>query len=362
MDDDQKKRVAIFRFGVISDFFARDYMERGERERLLRDKCAQQRQIPFSNPHQAVALHHPRIWVRFYRQGGSRLESLYPMGRNDRGGSRALDEDIVQAMWPACAGKTARCVIDYPHQRNDAPTLDLARRDPQGTHRLPLLVPEGRGKIERFFRWIQSLPDWIGSHQQAFQCFGGMTELIVIDKLKSVVSKAYRYEPDINPIYQEMAAHYVTAVLPARVRKPRDKAKAEVGGVQLVEKWILAALRKRTCFSLAESNQAIRGLLAQLNNRPFKKLPGSRRSMYESLDKSALKPLPATAYQYAQYKKAKVHIDYHVEVDRYYYSAPPNCWAISWTSATRSARWNASIRASGWPATVIFWGKEASPP
>ncbi|CAO0821281.1 hypothetical protein DFAR_2210089 [Desulfarculales bacterium] len=141
----------------------------------------------------------------------------------------------------------------------------------------------------------------------------GVTELMVIDNFKSGMSKACRYEPDINPTYQEMAAHYGTAVLPVRIRKSCDKVKAEVG-MQLVEKWILAALRKRSFFSLAELNQAIRGLLDRLNNRPSKKLPGSRRSMYESLDKPALKPLPATAYQYARWKKAKVHIDYHVEV------------------------------------------------
>lgn len=169
--------------------------------------------------------------------------------------------------------------------------------------------------------WTQALPDWIGSHQRAFRFFGGVTELVVIDNLKSGVSKSCRYEPDLNPTYQDMAAHYGTAVLPARVRKPRDKAKVEVG-VQLVERWILAALRKRTFFNLADLNQAIRELVDRLNERPFKKLPGSRRSLYESLDKPALKPLPATAYQYAQWKKAKVHIDYHVEVEHHYYSVP----------------------------------------
>ncbi|CAO0823879.1 hypothetical protein DFAR_3990004 [Desulfarculales bacterium] len=126
-----------------------------------------------------------------------------------------------------------------------------------------------------------------------------MTELMVIDNLKFVVSKACRYKPDINQIYQEVAAHCGTAVLSVWVRKPCDKAKAEVG-MQLVERWTLAILRKRTVFSLTELNQAIRGLLDRFNNRPFKKLPGSRRSMYESLDKPALKPLSATAYQYAQ--------------------------------------------------------------
>ncbi|CAO0820664.1 hypothetical protein DFAR_1800002 [Desulfarculales bacterium] len=143
-----------------------------------------------------------------------------------------------------------------------------------------------------------------------------------------------------------MAAHYGTAVLPARVRKPRDKATAEVG-VQLVERWILAILRKKLFFSLAELNQAIRGLLDRLNNRPFKKLPGNRRSMYESLDKPALKPLPATAYQYAQWKKAKVHSDYHVEVDRHYYSAPHKLVGKKLDIRYTEHTVNTSIRASG---------------
>ncbi|CAO0823362.1 hypothetical protein DFAR_3690002 [Desulfarculales bacterium] len=151
--------------------------------------------------------------------------------------------------------------------------------------------------------WTQGLPDWIGSHQRAFQFFGGVTDT----------------SPTSTRPYQEMAAHYGTAVLPARVREPRDKAEVRV---QLVERLILASLRKRTFFSLAELNQAIRGLLDRFNNRHFKKLPGSRSSMYEPLDKPALKPPPATAYQYAQWKKAKVHIDYHVEMDRHDYSVP----------------------------------------
>jgi len=167
--------------------------------------------------------------------------------------------------------------------------------------------------------WTQSLPDWIASHQRAFTYFGGSPELVVLDNLKSGVTKACRYEPDLNPTYQDMATHYGTAVLPARVKKPRDKAKVEAG-VQLVERWILAALRNRSFFSLAELNQVISELLEKLNNRPFKKLDGSRCSLFESLDKPALKPLPQALYQYAEWKKAKVHIDYHVEVDRHYYS------------------------------------------
>jgi transposase len=167
----------------------------------------------------------------------------------------------------------------------------------------------------------QSLPDWIGSHQRAFQFFGGVTELLVPDNLKSGVNKAHRYEPDLNPTYHDMAQHYDVAVIPARVRRPKDKAKAEVG-VQVVERWILAALRHHTFFSLHELNERIRELLVHLNNRPFRKLPGSRRSQFEALDRPALQPLPATRYVYADWKKARVNIDYHIEVDRHYYSVP----------------------------------------
>jgi transposase len=135
------------------------------------------------------------------------------------------------------------------------------------------------------------------------------------------VSKAHRYEPDLNPTYQDMASHYGVAVLPARVRRPRDKAKVEAG-VLVVERWIVAALRHRTFFSLAELNAAIRGLLEKLNARPFKKLPGSRQQHFDSLDKPALQPLPTEPYEYAEWKKARVHIDYHVAVEGHYYSVP----------------------------------------
>ncbi len=169
--------------------------------------------------------------------------------------------------------------------------------------------------------WSQALPDWIGSHQRAFAYFHGVTELLIPDNLKSGVNKTCRYEPDLNLTYQAMAEHYGTAVIPARVRKPKDKAKVEAG-VLLVERWILAALRNRTFFSLGELNGAIEELLVRLNNKAFKKLPGSRRSQYETLDLPALKPLPAALFEYADWKKAKAGIDYHVEVDRHYYSVP----------------------------------------
>jgi len=129
--------------------------------------------------------------------------------------------------------------------------------------------------------WSQGLPDWIGSHQRTFEYLGGVPEILVPDNLRAGVSKAHRYEPDINPTYQEMAAHYGVAVVPARVRRPKDKAKAEIG-VQVVERWILAVLRHRTFFSLSELNQAIHPLLVRLNERPFKKLPGCRKTLFES--------------------------------------------------------------------------------
>lgn len=167
----------------------------------------------------------------------------------------------------------------------------------------------------------QALPDWMGSHVRTFEYFGGVPEIVVPDNLKSGVSKPCRYDPDINPSYADLARHYGIAVIPARVRKPKDKSKAE-GGVLLVERWIMAALRNRTFFSLTEANAAIRELLVQLNDRPFKKLRGCRRSQFEELDKPALKPLPNTAYEYAEWKKARVGIDYHVDVGGHYYSVP----------------------------------------
>jgi transposase len=169
--------------------------------------------------------------------------------------------------------------------------------------------------------WTQTLPDWIGSHTRAFAFFGGVTGIIVPDNLKSGVARPCPYEPDINRTYMDLAAHYGTAIIPARARKPKDKAKVE-SGVQVVGRWILARLRNRTFFSLAEANTAIAELLTQLNDRPFQKLPGSRREMFETLDKPALKQLPASPYTYAQWKKARVNIDYHVEVDGHYYSVP----------------------------------------
>jgi transposase len=167
----------------------------------------------------------------------------------------------------------------------------------------------------------QGLADWISGHVHAFEAFGGCSAIIVPDNLKAGVTRPHRYEPELNPTYAEMAAHFGCAVIPARPARPRDKAKAENGVLQ-AERWILASLRDRTFFSLAEANAAIRERVAWLNARPFKKLPGSRQSLFEELDRPALRPLPARPYEYATWKIAKVNIDYHVEVERHWYSVP----------------------------------------
>ena len=167
----------------------------------------------------------------------------------------------------------------------------------------------------------QSLPNWIGAHVRALNFLGGSPEVIVPDNLKAGVKSPHLYEPDINPTYQEFARYYGIAVVPARVRKPKDKAKVEVG-VQVVERWILARLRDRTFFSLAELNQAIRQLLPELNDRPMKHLEQSRQELFVELDQPALRALPRQPYTYAHWKKARVHIDYHVQYDKHYYSVP----------------------------------------
>lgn len=169
--------------------------------------------------------------------------------------------------------------------------------------------------------WTQQLPDWLGSHVRALAYFGGCPAAIVPDNLKSGVHRAHRYDPEINPAYQDFAEHYGLAILPARPRRPRDKAKVEVA-VQVVERWILARLRNRQFFSLAALNAAIGELLTELNARPFKKREGSRLSFFNEIERAALTSLPLKPYQYATWKKAKVHLDYHIEVDRAYYSVP----------------------------------------
>src|SRR5271165_55872 len=167
----------------------------------------------------------------------------------------------------------------------------------------------------------QHLASWIDCHVRAFEFLGGTTKLIVPDNPRTGVDRACRYEPDLNRTYYEMAEYYGTAIMPARPYKPRDKAKVE-NAVLLVERWILAALRHHRFFTLAELNEAIGQLLEKLNHRPFRKREGTRASLFVEVDQPALQPLPAERYMIASWKTVRANIDYHVEVDRHYYSVP----------------------------------------
>lgn len=163
--------------------------------------------------------------------------------------------------------------------------------------------------------------DFIAATIRGFEYFGGVPEVAVPDQLRSAVTGPDRYDPDLNPAYQEMAQHYGVAVIPARPGKARDKAKVEVG-VQIAQRWILARLRNRRFFSLDELNAAIAVLLEELNTRKFAKLDGCRRSAFESIDRPAMRPLPARRYERGEWKKARAGIDYHVGFDERFYSVP----------------------------------------
>ncbi len=167
----------------------------------------------------------------------------------------------------------------------------------------------------------RKLEDWTGSHVRMFERWGGAPELLIPDNEKAGVQRACKYEPELNPTYLEMARHYGVAVMPTRPRKPRDKAKVEAA-VQHVERRVLAPLRNHRFFSLAEAREAIAPLVKALNERPFQKLEGSRQSLFEELDRSALRPLPAQRYEFARWVKARVNIDYHVQVGGCFYSVP----------------------------------------
>jgi transposase len=167
----------------------------------------------------------------------------------------------------------------------------------------------------------QALPHWIDCHVRAFEFFSGTPKLVIPDNARTAVDRSCRYEPDLNRTYHEMASHYGVAVLPARPYKPRDKAKVETA-VLVAERWIIAALRQRKFFSIAELNEAIAALLDHLNRRPFRKRPGSRISLFEEVDRPALQPLPVKRYEFAQWKTVRANIDYHVEIDRHLYSVP----------------------------------------
>jgi transposase len=170
-------------------------------------------------------------------------------------------------------------------------------------------------------RWTETLPDWIGAHVNALAAIGGVPKALVPDNLKAGITKPSRYEPGINRTYQDLADHYGCVVLPTRVMKPRDKAKVEVA-VQIIERFVLAKLRNRRFFSLAELNAAIRDCVMAINAKILRRFGQSRNELLETLDRPALNALPATPYSYAEWKRARVAPDYHIEIDGHYYSVP----------------------------------------
>jgi transposase len=169
--------------------------------------------------------------------------------------------------------------------------------------------------------WSQALPDWIAVHVNVLGVLGGVPRQIVCDNLKAGITKACFYEPTVNRTYADMAAYYGTAIIPARPYKARDKAKVEVG-VQVVQRWILARLRHRRFFSLGELNAAIRELTVQLNDRPMRGWGTTRHALFEQIDRPALLPLPPTPYEFAEWKRCRVSLDYHIEIAKHFYSVP----------------------------------------
>jgi transposase len=193
--------------------------------------------------------------------------------------------------------------------------------------------------------YSEDLPTWIGCHVNAFAFFGCVPEIVVPDNLKSGVKRPDYYDPDINRTYADMAQHYKVAVIPARVRKPRDKAKVEQG-VLLAERWIIAALRHRDFATLAEVNTAIRPLLERMNDKPMRQVKRSRRDLFQTVDKPAMRALPPTAFTVSTWKKASVNMDYHVEFDSHYYS-------VHYTQYSQGKR---AVEVRGTDSTVeIYW-------
>jgi transposase len=196
--------------------------------------------------------------------------------------------------------------------------------------------------------WSENTESWCDGHIAAFEYFGGAPQLIVPDNPKATVIKASPYEPELNESFQQMAAHYGSAVLPARVRHPKDKPKAEAT-VRLYTTWVIARLRHRTFFSLRELNEAILEQIELANSKPFKKQPGSRRELFERMDRPALKPLPQDRWEFAEFRATRVDNSYHVEVDGRAYSVPHQL-----------ARREVELRLTSKTVEVLFKGRRVA--
>jgi len=211
-----------------------------------------------------------------------------------------------------------KCFVDY--SGNGIPIVDIKT----GEIRMCELFVGALGASSYTFAHAtesQDLPSWLSSHVKMYEFFQGVPQLTVPDNLKSGVTKACRYDPEVNRSYHDLADHYGTCVLPTRVAAPRDKAKAEAA-VLVAQRWIVAVLRKRTFYSIHEVNEAIRQCLEKINNKVMRHLKKSRKELFDTIDRPALNALPTAPYELADWKKARLNIDYHVTFDDHYYSAP----------------------------------------
>lgn len=194
----------------------------------------------------------------------------------------------------------------------------------------------------------QKVPHWVECHLHMYEYFQGVSAITIPDNLKSAVIRPHRCEPLLNGTYEEMAEHYGTVIIPARVRKPRDKAKAE-NGVLIAQRWILARLRNRSFYTLNDMNDAIAELLEMMNDKIMRHRNQSRRQLWESIDRPALKPLPARRYELAEWKKVRLNIDYHIQFDDHLYSAPSSL-----------AREELAVRATARTVEVLHKGKRVA--
>ncbi len=248
-------------------------------------------------------------------------------------------------------------VMRQVHQAGDKLFVDFAGMT------LDIYLPDGEVRTAQLFvavmgassytfatlRWSQGLEDWIDAHACALTFFGGAPKAIVPDNLKSGVTKPSRYEPGINRTYADFAAHYETAILPARIYRPRDKAKVEAG-VLVAERWILACLRHQRFLSLEQANAAVALLLGVLNAKITRTFKRSRANLFREIDQPELKPLPAQPYVYAEWRKARLGPDYHIEVDGHWYQR-------------RSSSSKSPSRPASPPAPSRFFTREqGSPP
>src|SRR5579863_2634347 len=223
--------------------------------------------------------------------------------------------------------KRLSVVLRQPHRAGEKCFVDfcdgLALTNPDTGDHIPTQLFVGALGASSFTfaraTLSQELPVWLDCHVRMYEAFNGVASITVPDNLRSAIASPDRYEAEINPAYRELAEHYGTCIIPARVRKPRDKAKVEAA-VLVAQRWILACLRHRTFYSLQELNEAIQILLEKLNNRRMRHLKKSRLELYLEFERPALKALPERRYEFAEWEKATVNIDYHIEFDEHYYS------------------------------------------